>query len=96
MLKILINNYDRETIRYILARDLWINRLYFSLSNESKYSCRKANPAKYRTNADSNFEQICYFGQNNKDRLFNKFLATRVDTANNSLIFKIDSVIKRN
>ena len=93
MLKTLINNYDRETIRYILARDLWINRLYFSLSNESKYSCRKANPAKYRTNADSNFEQICYFSQNNKDRLFNKFLAKRVDTADNFLIFKIDSMI---
>ena len=93
MLKILINNYDRETIRYILARDLWINRSYFSLSNESKYSCRKANPAKYRTNADSNFEQICYFGQNNKDRLFNKFLAKRVDIADNFLIFKIDSMI---
>ena len=98
MLKILINNCDRETIRYIPARDLWINRLYFSLLNESKYSyltidCRKAGLAKYRTNANSNLEQFCYFGQNKKDRLFNKLLAQRVDTGDNSLIFQIDSVI---
>ena len=80
MLKYLTNNCDRETIRYIPARDLWINWLYFSLSNESKYSCltidsSKAGHAKYRTNASSIFEQFCYFGQNKKKRLFNKFLA---------------------
>ena len=56
MLKYLTNNCDRETIRYIPARDLWINWLYFSLSNESKYSCltidsSKVGHAKYRTNA---------------------------------------------
>ena len=67
MLKILTNNCDRETIKYILARDLWINRLYFSLSNDSKNSCltidcRKSGPAKYRTHTDNNFDQICYYG----------------------------------
>ena len=36
ILKILTNNCDRETISYIPVRDLWINRLYFSFSNESK------------------------------------------------------------
>ena len=50
MLKILTNNCDRETITYIPARDQWINRLYFLLLNESKYSCltiecRKTGPA---------------------------------------------------
>ena len=98
LLKIISNNCDRETIRYIPARDLWINRFYFSLLSESKYlcltiDCRKASPAKYRTNANSSFDQFCYFGQNNKGRLFNNFLAKRVDTADNSLIFKIDNVI---
>ena len=96
ILKILTNNCDRETIRYIPARNLWINRLCFSLSNESKNSCstidcRKSGPAKYRTNADSNFEKFCYYGQNKKDRLFNKFLAKRVEQNNNSLVFQIDS-----
>ena len=98
ILKILTNNCDRETISYIPARDLWINRLYMSLSNESKYSCltidcRKSGPAKYRTDADSNFEQFCYYGQNKKDRLFNKFLAKKVNQNENLLVFQIDSVI---
>ena len=55
-----------------------------SLSNESKYSClnidcRQSGPAKYRTDADSNFEQFCYYGQRKKDRLFNKVVAKKVD-----------------
>ena len=36
ILKMLTNNCDISN--YILARDLWINRLYFFLSNESKNS----------------------------------------------------------
>ena len=56
---------------------------YFSLFN----SFRK------QTNADSNFEQFCYYGQNKKDRLFNKLLAKRVNQINTSLVFQIDSVI---
>ena len=98
MLNISTNNCDRETINYIPARDLWINKLYMSLSNKSKYSCltidcRKSGPAKYRTDADSNFEQFCYYGQSKKDRLFNKFLAKKVNQNENLLVFQIDSVI---
>ena len=98
ILKILTNSCDRETINYIPTKDLWINRLYFSLSSESKNSCltidcRKSGPIKYRTIADSNFEQFCYYGQNKKDRIFNKFLAKRVEQNNNSLVFQIDSMI---
>ena len=97
ILKISTNKCSRDTTNYIPARGLWINRLDFSLSNESKYSCltidyRKSGPAKYRTKADNNFEQFCYFHQNKKDRLFNTFLAKRVEENNNSLVFKIDSV----
>ena len=97
ILKILTNNCDWETINYNPARDLWINRFYFSLSNKSKNSCltidwRKSGPAKCRTNAGSNFEQFCYYGQNKQDRLFNKFLAKRADQNNDSLFFQIDSM----
>ena len=31
MSKILTNNCDRETIKYIPKRELWINRLYFEI-----------------------------------------------------------------
>ena len=96
IIKILTNNCDRKTISYI--RDLWINRLYLSLSNESKYSCltidcRKSGPAKYRYDADSNLEQFFYYGQSKKDRLFNILLAKKVNQNENLLVFQIDSVI---
>ena len=68
------------------------------MSNESKYSCltidcRQAGPAKYRTNADSNFDHFCYYFQNKKDRLFNEFLVKRDEQNNNYLDFQIDIVI---
>ena len=98
ILKILTNSCDRDAISYIPARDLWINLLYLSLSNESKYSCltidcRKSGLAKYRTEANSNFEQFCYYEQSKKERLFKKFLTEKVDQNENSLIFQIGSVI---
>ena len=55
--------------------------------------CRRSGPAKYRINADSNFEPFCSYGQDKKDRLVNKFLAKRVEQKNNSLVFQIGSVI---
>ena len=56
--------------------------------------CRKSGLAKYKTHADNNFEQFCYYDQIKKDRLLNKFLAKRVEQNNKLLIFKIDSVKK--
>ena len=67
-----------------------------SFSNESKYSCltidcRKSGPAKYRTDVDSNFEQFCYYGQNKmEDRLFNKFLAKKVNENENLSVLQTD------
>ena len=55
--------------------------------------CRKSGPAKYRTDVDSNFEQFCHYGQNRKDKLFNKFLAKKVDQNKNLLVFQVESVI---
>ena len=68
-----LNNSCRDTIKYIPPRDLWINRLYCSLSNESKYFCltTESGPGKHRTKADSNFEQFFYFYQNKTDHLIN-------------------------
>ena len=96
MLKILTNNCDRETINYIPFRDLSINRLYFSISNEKTscltIDCRTASPAKYGT-ADNNFGQFCYYAQKKKDRLYNKFLAKRVSKDNKDMTFQVDSMI---
>ena len=51
--------------------------------------CRKSGPVKYRTDADATLSN---YGQSKKDRLFNKFLAKRVDQDENLLVFQ-DSVI---
>ena len=64
--KLLTNNGDRETLRYILKRELWINRLYFEIANRKDYSCLtidcgKSGPSKYRTEADNNVRQTCFF-----------------------------------
>ena len=56
-------------------------------------NCRKSSPAKCRTEANSNFEQFCYYGKSKKDRLFNKFLAKKVDQIENLLVFQTGSVI---
>ena len=56
--------------------------------------CRKSGPAKYTTNTDNNLEQFYYYGQNKKDRLFNEFLAKRVEQNNNLLVFQVDIVVK--
>ena len=98
ILKNLTIHCDRQTISFIPARGFWVQRLTFLRSNESKNSClsidcRKSGPAKYKTNANGKLEQFCYYGQNKKDRLFNKLLAKRVAQNNNTLVFQIDSVI---
>ena len=51
---------------YITKRDLWVKRLYFEISNSTRKQClttdtRDINdlgPAKFRTDADSNKEQL--------------------------------------
>ena len=64
--KLLTNNCDRETLKYIPKRELWINRFYFEIANRKDYSCLtidcgKSDPSKYRTEADNNVQQTCFF-----------------------------------
>ena len=59
--KILSTNCNRYTFDYLPNRDLWLNRLYFEISNSNKkecltIDCRNFNsigPSKYRTSAES-------------------------------------------
>ena len=62
ILKILSSFCSRYKYNYIPCRDLWIERLYFNISNSSKkqyltIDTRDVNelgPAKFRTQADKN------------------------------------------
>ena len=93
------------TYEYIPHRDLWLNRLYFEISNSSKKQClaiymRHVNdigPAKFRTGAENDKEQICCYNYNKKDRTFNPFLVVGKQTSTDAIIFSIvnlDRLIK--
>lgn len=92
----------RYRYTYLPNRDLWINRLYFGISNSSKKQCltidtREINnlgPAKFRTQADNNKEKICYYKRNKRDTSFNSFLAVTKQTLPTSeIIFSIIKIL---
>ena len=76
ILKILSSFCSRYKYNYISCRDLWINHLYFNISNSSKKQCltidtrdvNELGPAKFRTQADNNSKQICYYNRNKTDK----------------------------
>ena len=43
-------------------------------------------PAKFRTQANNNREQICYYNQNKRDKSFNSFLPVTKQTSRTSEI----------
>ena len=102
--KILSSFCSGYRYNYIPSRDLWINRLYFDISNSSNKQCltidtrdvRDLGPAKFRTQADSNREQICYYNRNKRDKSFNSFLGVRKQTSPTSeMIFSIVNLIDK-
>ena len=94
--KLLTNNCNRETLKYIPKCELWINRFYFEIANRKDYSCLtidcgKSGPSKYGTEADNNVQQTCFFSQKKKDRVFDRFTSHNLEPDNrDSLIFKIE------
>ena len=81
----LTSNCNREIISYILPKELWLNKLYFEISNRNKkicltIDCRNSNSigsGKYRTKAKDPKTQFATLIRK-KDKLFNTFLAKRI------------------
>ena len=105
--RILSSFASRYRNTYIPNQDIWINKLYFDISNSKLKQCltidthdvNDLGPGKFRTQADSGPEQICYYNRNKKDTSFNSFLATRKETSppseiNFSIVKVIDNVNK--
>ena len=95
---------NRHKYNYIPHRDLCINRLYFEIlililiSNSTQKKCLRIDtrdvndlgPAKFRTQADSNTEQICYYNRIKEDTSSNSFLAARRQASSHSeILFSI-------
>ena len=89
LVNILSSCCSRYTYEYIPHRDLCLNRLYFNISSSNKkqrqtIDTRHVNDlgsARFRTGADNNNEQVCYYNRNKKDETFNCFLALRKQTS---------------
>ena len=62
----------------ISTRNVWINKLYFEISNSREKQCltgdtRDGNDlglGKFRTQADNGMQQICYYNRNKTDTSF--------------------------
>ena len=101
---ILTSYFSRFKHNYIPKRDIWINRLYFDISNSSNKQCltidtREINElgsAKFRTQADNYQEQVCYYNRNKKYINFNSFLAvTKQTSSTREIIFSIVNIIDK-
>ena len=74
---------------------MWLNKLYFQISNSKDKKCltvdtRDVNdlgPGKFRTFAENNSEQTCYFNRNNSDSRYSSYLAKRVSQENFFFLF---------
>ena len=102
--KILSSICSRYKYNCVPNRDLWINRLYFDISNSTKkqfltIDTRDVNDlglTKFRIQADSNQEQICYYNRNKRDTSFISLLAARKKTSTISdITFSIVKLIDK-
>ena len=86
---------SKQKNTYIPNQQVWLNRLYFQISNSKEKKCltidtREVNelgPGKFRTSAENGTEQICYFNRNKSDSHFSSYNAKQVSRDN--LVFSI-------
>ena len=89
---------SRQKNTYLPNQQIWLNRLYFQISNSKEKKCltidtREVNqlgPGKFRTSADNGQEQTCYFNRNKSDSHFNSYTAKRAFP--DKLVFSIVKV----
>ena len=78
ILKTLLLFASRQKNTYVPNQQIWLNRLYFHISNSKQKKClttdmpevNELGPGKFWTLADDGHEQTCYFNRNNSDKDF--------------------------
>lgn len=86
---------------YVPTHNVWLSKLYFDISTAKQKQCLTVDtctindlgPGKFRTQADNNIKQICYYSRNKSDTHSNSFLATRKQTLQNDIKFSINKII---
>ena len=81
---------SRQQNIYLPNQQVWLNKIYFQISNSKEKKCltvdtRDTNdlgPGKFRTSAENNAKQTCYFNWNNSDSHFTSYQAKRVSQEN--------------
>ena len=90
ILKTLLLFASRQKNTYIPNQQVWLKRLYFQISNYKEKKCltidtREINelgPGKFRTDAQNDLEETCYFNRNKSDSHFMSCAAQRVSQEN--------------
>ena len=88
---------SREKNSYLPTNQVWLNKLYFQISNSKEKMCltidtrdiNEFGPGKFRTNADNTVEQNCYFNRNNTDSRFKCYVGKRDQRNPDKLVFLI-------
>ena len=90
---------SRQKHTYFPNNQVWLNKLYFQISNLKEKKCltvdtRDVNDlglGKFRTSAENNKEQTCYFNRNNTNARFKSYVAKCVSQG--KLVFLISDQI---
>ena len=86
---------SRQKHTYLPNNQVWLNKLYFQISNSKEKKCLTVDtsdvndlgPGKFRTSAENNEEQNCYFNSNNTDARFKSYIAKHA--SQDQLVFSI-------
>ena len=100
--RILQSNVIRTTTKYLLARSLWINKLFIELGNGNEKTCltidctgvNKNGPGRFRTEANNPHKQVCYLNGQNNDQMFDVFMSAKINKqeTQKGIYFQIDRV----
>ena len=77
---------SRQKNTYLPNQQIWLNKLYFQLSNSKEKKCltidtrdvNELGSGKFRTSANNGGEQTCYFNSNKSHTHFTSFFAKRI------------------
>ena len=84
--KVLESSCRQTTKKYVPAHSMWLNRVFTDLANTDEQHCltidcsgvNKNGPSRYRTQADDQNKQVCYFNKPRDDESCNVFISNRI------------------
>ena len=86
---------NRQRNTYLHNRQIWLNKLYFEISNSKEKKCltkdtrdiNEFGPGKFRKSAEDGEQETCQFNKSNSDSYFKSFSSQHVQAE--PIIFSI-------